>query len=99
MLTRLWEIRIWNGKLRINIILELKENFSISRVSVTMDVYLEKTSSLLSSLELPYSNGFDSYTENIGAVENKGFELAAQPLAVAGHGEKSDVVCYWKFIL
>lgn len=42
-----------------------------------MDVYLEKTSSLLSSLELPYSNGFDSYTENIGAVENKGFELAA----------------------
>ena len=42
-----------------------------------MDVYLEKTSSLLSSLELPYSNGFDSYTENIGTVENKGFELAA----------------------
>ena len=26
----LWEIRIWNGKLRINIILELKENFSIA---------------------------------------------------------------------
>lgn len=51
--------------------------FFNSRVSVTMDVYLEKTSSLLSSLELPYSNGFDSYTENIGAVENKGFELAA----------------------
>lgn len=51
--------------------------FFNSCVSVTMDVYLEKTSSLLSSLELPYSNGFDSYTENIGAVENKGFELAA----------------------
>ena len=51
--------------------------FFNSRVSVTMDVYLEKTSSLLSSLELPYSNGFDSYTENIGTVENKGFELAA----------------------
>ncbi|MCB6971020.1 MULTISPECIES: SusC/RagA family TonB-linked outer membrane protein [Butyricimonas] len=51
--------------------------FLNSRVSLDLDVYLEKTSSLLSSLELPYSNGFDSYTENIGSVENSGFELKA----------------------
>ena len=51
--------------------------FLNNRVSIDMDVYLEKTHALLSSLELPYSNGFDSYTENIGAVENKGFELKA----------------------
>lgn len=47
------------------------------RVNINLDFYLDKTSSLLSSLELPYSNGFDSYTENIGAVENRGFELKA----------------------
>jgi hypothetical protein len=41
------------------------------------DFYLEKTSNLLSSLELPLSNGFTSYVENIGKVENRGFELKA----------------------
>ncbi|WP_231932397.1 MULTISPECIES: SusC/RagA family TonB-linked outer membrane protein [Butyricimonas] len=51
--------------------------FLNSRVSLDLDVYLEKTASLLSSLELPYSNGFDSYTENIGSVENSGFEMKA----------------------
>ena len=41
------------------------------------DFYLEKTSNLLSSLELPLSNGFTSYVENIGKVENRGYELKA----------------------
>ena len=41
------------------------------------DFYLEKTSNLLSSLELPLSNGFTSYVENIGKVKNRGFELKA----------------------
>lgn len=47
------------------------------RFNVVADVYLEKTSNLLSSLDLPLSNGFTSYVENVGKVENKGFELKA----------------------
>ncbi len=39
------------------------------------DVYKEKTSNLLSSLDLPYSNGFTSYVENIGKLSQQGWEL------------------------
>jgi hypothetical protein len=47
------------------------------RLSLQADYYYDKTSNLLSSLDLPLSNGFTSYVENIGEVENKGFELKA----------------------
>lgn len=47
------------------------------RFNIMADIYLEKTSNLLSSLDLPLSNGFTSYVENVGKVENKGFELKA----------------------
>lgn len=48
-----------------------------SRFTLQADVFLEKTSNLLSSLELPYANGFTSYNENIGALQTKGIELLA----------------------
>lgn len=48
-----------------------------NRFNIVADVYLEKTSNLLSSLDLPLSNGFTSYVENVGKVENKGFEVRA----------------------
>lgn len=46
------------------------------------DVYKEKTSNLLSSLELPYSNGFTSYVENIGRLEQTGWEVTASVVLV-----------------
>lgn len=46
-----------------------------NRLRIVTDFYLEQTSSLLSSMELPYSSGFTSYVENIGKLQNKGFEL------------------------
>lgn len=52
-----------------------ESEFLNRRLNIEFDLYLQKTRSLLSSLELPYSNGFEEYTENIGSVENKGFEL------------------------
>ena len=55
--------------------LGVETEFFNGRWNVDFDIYLQKTHSLLSSLELPYSNGFEEYTENIGGVENKGFEL------------------------
>ena len=57
----------WNAGIELNMFQ--------NRVNLTADVYLEKTSNLLSSLDLPYSNGFTSYIENVGEKENKGFEL------------------------
>ncbi len=45
------------------------------RWSVTGDIYKKQTSNLLSSLDLPYTNGFTSYNENIGSLQEKGFEL------------------------
>jgi TonB-linked SusC/RagA family outer membrane protein len=47
------------------------------RLMLVLDVYRENTTSLLSSLELPYSNGFTEYVENIGQLRNSGFELRA----------------------
>lgn len=48
-----------------------------NRLNFVADVYFDYTSNLLSSLNLPLSNGFTSYIENIGKVENKGFEIKA----------------------
>ena len=59
----------WNAGVELN----LFEN----RLNIIADIYLDKTSNLLSSLNLPLSNGFTSYVENIGKVENRGFELKA----------------------
>ncbi len=38
----------------------------------------ENTSNLLSSIELPYSNGFTDYVENIGKLEQRGWEVTAR---------------------
>lgn len=46
-----------------------------NRVTANVDFYYDQTGNLLSSMDLPYSNGFNNYSENIGSVENKGFEL------------------------
>ncbi len=66
----------WNAeddKLNVGVEMDLLDR----RLSLTADLYYDKTSNLLSSLDLPLSNGFTSYIENIGEVENKGFEFKA----------------------
>ena len=47
-----------------------------NRFNVSFDYYIKKTSSLLSSRDLPLSTGFPSYIENIGEVKNKGYEAS-----------------------
>ncbi|MFA7111068.1 MAG: SusC/RagA family TonB-linked outer membrane protein [Bacilli bacterium] len=37
--------------------------------------YLKKTNDLLSDITLPLSNGFRTYKDNMGSLENKGYEL------------------------
>ena len=48
-----------------------------NRLNLMFDVYKERTSNLLSSMDLPLSNGFTSYVANVGEKEDKGFELKA----------------------
>ena len=65
-------------KFNAGIEIELFEN----RFNVMFDVYKEKTSNLLSSMELPLSNGFTSYIANVGKKEDNGFELKATAVLV-----------------
>lgn len=52
------------------------------RITMQADFYKEKTSNLLSSLELPYSNGFTSYVENIGQLEQTGWQASATVMLI-----------------
>jgi TonB-linked SusC/RagA family outer membrane protein len=45
------------------------------RLKLTADYYTEKTNDLVSSINLPASNGFTQYIENIGSLRNKGYEV------------------------
>lgn len=56
----------------------IESGFLNDRIVVQADYYTEKTSNLLSSIELPYSNGFTDYVENIGQLEQKGWEVTAR---------------------
>ncbi|REC79212.1 SusC/RagA family protein [Chryseobacterium elymi] len=46
------------------------------RISGTLEYYITKTEQLLLSKGLPASSGLGSVTENVGASENKGFEIS-----------------------
>ncbi len=47
-----------------------------NRISLVFDVYYKKTSDLLLNVPFPLYTGYASVLENVGSVENKGFELA-----------------------
>ena len=59
------------NKYNIGIDADLLKN----RLAFRLDVYRENTNNMLSSRWLPLSSGFTSYMENIGEVQNNGFEL------------------------
>ena len=46
-----------------------------NRIFLSADYYNKQTNGLLLDRPLPLSSGFSSITENIGSVENKGFEF------------------------
>jgi len=46
-----------------------------NRVEFEADYYVKKTKDLLLSVVLPSVSGFESYVDNIGELENKGFEF------------------------
>jgi TonB-linked SusC/RagA family outer membrane protein len=50
-------------------------SFFKSRINLTVDFYRENTKSLILDINTPTSTGFSSYRENIGELENKGYEI------------------------
>ncbi|WP_114791075.1 TonB-dependent receptor [Niabella yanshanensis] len=46
------------------------------RVSLSGDVYVKNTNDLLFDVPIPETSGFGYITQNIGSIQNKGFELS-----------------------
>ena len=53
-----------------------------NRVQLAFDYYYKKTSDLLAQVNLPSSVGFISTTQNIGEMENRGFEFSVDATVV-----------------
>ncbi len=58
--------------------------FLNNRISGTVDYFIRTTKDLLLSKPLPTSSGFTSIAQNIGSLENKGFELGVNSVNLTG---------------
>ncbi len=63
----------WQQKMNYD--LGIEAQLFNQRISIIADYYVGTTNNLVSSVNLPSSNGFNSYVENIGSMENRGFEV------------------------
>jgi TonB-linked SusC/RagA family outer membrane protein len=57
-----------------------------NRLSGTIEYYVTNTSDILLSLNLPSTSGVGSYTGNIGATQNKGWEVSLSGLILDNPG-------------
>lgn len=55
------------------------------RLSGTFEYYIQKTSDLLQSVNLPSTSGVSSYVGNVGKTENKGVEFTLNGTILANH--------------
>ncbi|WP_020531937.1 SusC/RagA family TonB-linked outer membrane protein [Flexithrix dorotheae] len=72
----------WETTKQINLGFDVE--FFSGRIALTGDIYYKKTDDLLLQVRLPFSSGFANSFNNIGAVENKGFELALNTVNFEG---------------
>lgn len=67
-----------NEKLKWQVTKQLNGGMEVGlldgRLSASFDIYSKKTSNLLSQMDLPLANGFNSYVDNVGEVTNTGYE-------------------------
>lgn len=54
------------------------------RINLTADIYRNLKTDLLLAVQLPAASGFTSSTQNIGDIENKGFELGINTTNIRG---------------
>jgi len=64
----------WETTNQFNVGLDI--GFFESRIAFTTDYYHKITNDLLYSSEIPYTTGYSVYLENIGSMQNSGFEFA-----------------------
>ena len=70
----------WEKQKQTNIGVDL--SFFNSRLNITADAFFIKNSNLLMSHSLPTTSGYVTTTENIGELENKGFEITVNATPV-----------------
>lgn len=70
----------WETTEQYNIGIDLA--FLNNRISITADAYYKKTTDLLLEVQLPLTSGFDTAVKNVGAISNKGFELAINSINI-----------------
>jgi TonB-dependent starch-binding outer membrane protein SusC len=58
--------------------------FFNNRLNGEFDYYYKRTTDLLLSRLLPYTTGFASITENVGKLQNKGFEFTINSTNISG---------------
>lgn len=70
----------WEISRQVNLGLDL--GLFNDRVTLTADAYRDLKTDLLLAVQLPAASGFNSSTQNIGDIENKGLELGLQSINV-----------------
>ena len=60
----------------------LDASFLKGRLGISMDVFSKLTSDLLQSVAVPLYNGGGDMTQNVGEIENKGFEISLNAVPV-----------------
>ncbi len=70
----------WQQTFKTNIGIDAE--FFKRRLSIRMDYYIQNTKDLVSSVLLQPSSGFNSYIDNIGKIQNKGFEINATIIVI-----------------
>lgn len=79
----------WQRKFSVNVGADL--DFWEGRISLTAEYFKERTKDLLLDLSIPPSLGFAEYKENLGEMENQGWELSLRSQLIR-NGEKD---IYW----
>ena len=79
----------WEKTNQINLGLDLA--FFDNRLSVVFDWYDKHTTDLLYSCQLPKETGFSTITRNVGAMRNRGFELAISANILRSRDWKWDI--------
>lgn len=70
----------WEESTQSNVGVDL--GFLNNRLVFTLDAYLKQTNDLLLNAPLPRTTGFDNAIQNIGSLENRGFEFAANTVNI-----------------
>lgn len=79
------------SRLAGNLKWETTEQFNVgldvglwNRLNLTLDYYVKNTRDLLNTVQLPTSSGYVNTIQNIGKVQNRGFELNADVRILTG---------------